>query len=100
MILDRFVGGVAYLLHLAIHFYTFIIIVRAVISWMGNIPYSQFIYLLRRLTDPAFRLVHRYVPFAVTGGIDISPIIIIIALQILDQILYSAFPGLVRPFGV
>ncbi|UCH95381.1 MAG: YggT family protein [Candidatus Aminicenantes bacterium] len=74
--------------HTAIRIYILIIIVRAVISWMGNIPPNSFVQILRRLTDPVFRLVHRILPSNITviGSIDISPIIIILALYLIDNL--------------
>ena len=54
-------------------------------SWMGNIPRNKFYYILRRLTDPVFRIVHKTLPFTIIGGIDISPIIIIVILIFIDR---------------
>ncbi|MCK4837017.1 MAG: YggT family protein [Candidatus Aminicenantes bacterium] len=85
MIFSNFIKALAQFFHLVIQAYIIVIIVRAVISWAGNIPPNRFIYILRRLTDPVFRVVHRYVPFSIIGGIDISPIIIIVLLYFIDN---------------
>lgn len=85
--------SIARLISLLIDIYIFIIIIRSIISWVGNIPPNQFIFLLRRLTDPVFRFVHKHVPFTIMGGIDISPIIIIIALSLLDQLIFRLLVG-------
>lgn len=84
------VRAVAEVLHLVIYVYTLIIIVRSLMSWVGNMPNNAFTYYLRRLTDPLFYWVHRHLPFTIIGGIDISPIIILLALQIIDNLLYTA----------
>jgi YggT family protein len=86
VIAGNLLRAIAQLIHLVIHIYIFVIIIRAIISWMGNIPPNQFIYILRRLTDPVFRLVHRHVPFAIIGGIDISPIFITVILYFIDSV--------------
>ena len=95
MIGNHFLITLAQFIHWAIHIYIGIIIVRAVISWMGNIPPNPFIHLLRRLTDPVFRLVYRILPYNVTiiGNIDISPIIIIVALYLIDSLVSSLLAG-------
>lgn len=93
MIPGHVVRALADLLHLLIQIYIFIIIIRAVISWMGNIPPNTFTYILRRLTDPVFRWIHRTLPFTVMGGIDVSPIIIIVALYFIDNLLYGLLMG-------
>ncbi len=74
------------LIHYSIQIYIYIIIIRSVISWIGSIPPNPFIMLLRRLTDPVFRFVHKNLPFTIIGGIDVSPIIIVIALYFIDNL--------------
>jgi len=68
-----------------IQIYIIIIIVRSIISWVGTIPPNPFIMTLRRLTDPVFRLVHRHLPFLIVGGLDISPIVILVVLYFIDN---------------
>jgi YggT family protein len=87
VIFGNFLNGVVELIHIAINVYIFIIIIRAVISWVGTFPTNNFVIILRRLTDPVFRLVHRYLPFTIIGGIDISPIIIVMVLYFIDSVL-------------
>jgi YggT family protein len=87
MISGNFVLSAANIIHYIIQVYIIIIIVRSLLSWMGNIPPSQFTYILRRLTDPVFRFVHRRLPFTIIGGFDIAPIIIVLVLYFLDSFL-------------
>lgn len=89
MIIGNILLPAATILHYLIQLYILIIIIRSVLTWMGNIPPSQFTYILRRLTDPVFRFVHRRVPFSVIGGIDISPIIIVLVLYFIDSFVYG-----------
>jgi len=89
VILGHFLKSIAELIHWLIQAYIIIIIIRSVISWMGNVRPNQFIFVLRRLTDPVFRLVHKYMPFSVYAGVDFSPIIIIFILYFLDSFIYS-----------
>jgi YggT family protein len=96
MMLGHIVRALAWLIHYLIHIYIFVIIIRSVISWMGNIPPSAFTRILRRLTDPVFRWVHKHIPFTIIGRIDISPIIIIVALYFLDLLIYNLLMDYVR----
>lgn len=94
MILGHFFKAVAYIIHMALNLYMIIVLVRSVLSWMGGIPrHSPLVIILRRLTDPVFRLVHRYLPFTIVGNIDISPIIILMALYFIDQFLVGVLMG-------
>jgi YggT family protein len=95
MIIETFLRSFAHVFHMVIQLYILVIIVRAVMSWMGHIPPNTFTIILRRLTDPVFRFVHRVLPFTIIGGIDISPIIIIIALYFIDNF----FTGLLLNFA-
>lgn len=87
MILGNFINAFAQLFHTIIQLYILVIIVRSILSWMGNIPPNTFVMVLRRLTDPLFRFVHKTLPFTIIGGIDISPIIIVIVLYFIDSFL-------------
>jgi len=90
VIASFFVRAIAEILHLGINIYIFIILARAIISWAGTIPPNRFIFLLRKVTDPVFRFVHRHLPFTIIGGIDISPIFIVLALYLADYLVVGA----------
>ncbi|MCP5050432.1 MAG: YggT family protein [bacterium] len=87
MILSNILKALIELIHMLLTIYMLIIIVRSVMSWMGNVPPNAFTYLLRRLTDPVFRWVHRHLPFTIIGGIDISPLFILMGLYFIDNVL-------------
>jgi YggT family protein len=58
-----------------------IIIIAALLSWVRPDPFNPIVQLLYRLTNPAYALVRRYIP-TMFNGIDLSPLIIIILLQV------------------
>ncbi|MEN8155065.1 MAG: YggT family protein [Acidobacteriota bacterium] len=72
---------------LAIQVYIIIIVIRSFLSWAGHVPPNRLIFFLRKITDPVFRFVHKHLPFTIIGGIDISPIIIIFFLYLLNNLL-------------
>ena len=66
-------------------FYFVIIILRVLLSWFPNIDwYSQPYKTLSLLTDSFLNLFRKIIPSI--GMIDISPIIAIIVLQLMQQI--------------
>ena len=75
---------------------TLAIIVRALMSWFPQDPYNPnpLVYWLNRITDPILDPIHRFVP--PFGNIDISPIVALVLLQILQAIIDSVLRGLVR----
>jgi YggT family protein len=94
VILANFLKAFAQLFHMLVQLYILIIIIRSVLSWMGNIPPNAFTITLRRLTDPLFRWVHKKLPFTIIGGIDISPIIIVMVLYFADIVIFETLMDL------
>ena len=72
-----------------IQIYIWIIIISALMSLVNPDPYNQIVQAIRKLTEPAFSFVRKKMPFVVVSGIDLSPIVIIFALNLLISILYS-----------
>ncbi len=78
-----------------LNLYFWIVLATVIISWLMafNImnptnPYvRQVSYALRRMTEPVLTPIRRMLPDL--GGIDISPIILIIGLQFLQQLVVS-----------
>ena len=80
---------------IAINLYVWVIIASAIMSWLivfkvintGN----RFVYnvanFLHRITEPAIRPIRRFVPSF--GGIDISPVILILLLFFLQKVLIN-----------
>ena len=64
--------------------YFWIVIASAIMSWIEPNPYNPIVRTLRALTDPVFDFVREHLP-VVFGGIDFSPILVILAIQFLQQ---------------
>ncbi|ANE35546.1 putative membrane protein, YGGT family [Campylobacter iguaniorum] len=94
MVLNTFLLAVANLLHIIITAYTWIIIAAALVSWVNPDPYNKIVQLLYRITNPAYELVRKTRIPTVFGGIDIAPIIVLLALQFLDMFLVGILVGI------
>jgi len=70
--------------HLVITIYIWIIIVRALISWVSPDPFNPVVRFLYRATEPVLRPVRRSLP-TYQIGLDLSPLLVIIALEIVDR---------------
>jgi YggT family protein len=93
VILGHLLRSLAQLINLVVQAYIFVILVRAVLSWVGPLPPSPLIVILRRLTDPVFRLIHRWFPFTVIAGVDLSPIIVMIGLYFINNLITGILLG-------
>ncbi len=67
----------------------FAIIARALLSWIQINPYNPIIQLLYQITEPILAPLRRYIP-PIGGMMDITPIVALIILQILQAIVDSA----------
>lgn len=77
------------LIHFLADIYILLIIVRAVLSWFPHNPYHPAIKLIYQATEPPLSLIRRYLPsFA---GLDLSPIVLIFAVYILEHLLIRIF---------
>jgi len=80
---STFIYAVAQILHQVITIYIWVVIIAALITWVRPDPYNPIVQILSRLTEPVYRLIRRYIPTTI-GGVDLSPIIVILALQFID----------------
>jgi YggT family protein len=80
--------GLLLILNNLILLYMWVIIIAAVLTWVRPDPYNPVVQLLYRLTQPAYAFVRRFMP-TTFNGIDLSPLIIIIFLQVI-QVLITA----------
>jgi YggT family protein len=60
--------------------YMWIIIISALISWVNPDPYNPIVRFLYAVTEPVLRRVRRIIGFR-TGVIDLSPMIVILAIM-------------------
>jgi len=85
--------AVAQTLHTIINIYIWIIIIAALLSFVRPDPYNPIVQALHRLTEPVFGFVRRKMPFVVFSGIDLSPLVVIIVLQLIDNFMMRLIFG-------
>ena len=84
-LLDR----VAMLLHLVLQIYIWILVARAIISWVNPDPYNPIVRFLHRVTEPVLRPVRNLLPLQGLG-LDLSPLIVLLAIYVLDMVLVDS----------
>jgi YggT family protein len=96
-VLSNFIIALAKIIDIALTLYMWIIVLRAVISWVNPDPYNKVVIFLYRITEPVLRPVHRLLPRALSStGIDFSPIIIILVIIFLQYFLVETIIQLAR----
>ena len=76
--------ALAKVLGVVLNAYMWIVIISACLSWVNPDPYNPIVRFLRGATDPVYSRVRRWLPFTYIGGFDLSPIVIILAIQVAD----------------
>jgi len=76
--------GVAHVLDWVLTIYMYVIIARALISWVNPDPWNPIVRFLDRATEPVLYTIRRRLGFAMGGGIDFSPIIAILIIVFLQ----------------
>lgn len=77
---------IAKILDFAFGAYKWIIIIAAVISWIRPDPYHPIVRFLYSATEPVLYRIRRMMPFVMVGGVDLSPLVVILALQFIGQV--------------
>ena len=79
----NFVQFIGWLLDL----YSYVIIAAALITWVSPDPRNPIVQFLYKATEPVLRPVRNLLPPWRTGGLDLSPLIVIIAIQFIERVI-------------
>ncbi|HEY6065199.1 MAG TPA: YggT family protein [Thermoanaerobaculia bacterium] len=75
-----------------------LVIIAAVISWVNPDPRNPIVQFLYKTTEPILRPFRKLLPPQRTGGIDLSPILVILIILFLKVFLTSMFANAARAF--
>ncbi len=105
-VLSNFMKAAASVINIALTLYMWIIIGRAVISWVNPDPYNPIVRFLTSVTEPVLYPIRRRLPISF-GGIDFSPILVILGIIFLQSFLVQSIRDLAvsitprpGPFGM
>ncbi len=96
--ISNFLVALAKLINFVLSAYIWIIIGRAIISWVNPDPYNPIVRFLYEVTEPVLSRIRRYVP-AFIGGIDFSPMIVILVIIFLQSFLVPTLMQLAATLG-
>lgn len=85
-VLANFVEATARVVQVGLTIYMWVIIIRALLSWVNPDPYNPIVRTLYRVTEPVLSRVRRLIPTAGLG-IDLSPVIVILVIFFLQSFL-------------
>jgi len=82
--LSNLINAVAGVLNIGLTIYMYIIIGRAIISWVNPDPYNPIVRFLNTVTEPVLYRIRKKLPLFF-GGIDFSPILVILAILFIQS---------------
>lgn len=85
------------LINLVLNIFIFSVFARALLSWFNQVNYDATTSVLISLTEPLLRLCRKIVPEM--GGLDFSPLIVLLVLQLAKMVLLPPLHGLAGLLG-
>ena len=95
---SNFLMAVASILDFLLTAYMWVIIGRAVISWVNADPYNPIVRFLYEITEPLLGRIRRYLPVSM-GSMDISPVILIVIIMFLQSFLVPTIKQMAHGMG-
>ncbi len=83
------------LVNLVFQVYIFIVVARALVSWVGPDPYNPIVRFLYQATDPVLERLRRLLPLQF-GGVDLTPVALLLALYVVKDFLLNLIAQLAR----
>lgn len=97
-VIGNFLIAIASVLNVIIPLIYWLVVIRAVLSWFSPDPYNTLVQILYRLTEPILSPFRRIIP-SYSIGIDLSPILAILALVFLRYFLVQTLHQLGQRLG-
>ncbi len=86
VLLQNFIVAIVEVMGILLNVYMWLIVARAIISWVNPSPYNPIVNFLYQATEPALRYARRILP-PIGGTLDLSPILVLVAIVFLRQFL-------------
>jgi YggT family protein len=94
-LLGYFLGALANVIYYVLFLYMWIIIIRAVLSWVSPDPYNPIVRFIHNITEPVLYQIRRRLPVSF-GGIDLSPVIVLLIIMFLQSFVVQSLQHVAR----
>jgi YggT family protein len=90
VLLRQITLALAVVLDYLLTFYWWVVLIAVLLTWVNPDPYNPIVRFLRSVTEPVFYQVRRRLPFLVAGGWDLSPIVVMLAIKVLQIVVVES----------
>ena len=73
--------------------YSWVIIIRALLSWVITDPRNQIVKVFGLVTEPVLKPLRGLIPPEKIGGIDVSPLLVLVLIQVVRRLLIGWYIG-------
>ncbi len=95
---SNFLEAAAIVIGWVLQIYMWIIIARAILSWVSPDPYNPIVRFIHNITEPVLYQVRKRIP-VMMGGIDFSPIIVLLAILFLQHFVVQSLLDWAKKLG-
>ncbi len=96
-IISNLLTAIAMVIDYALIIFMWIVVARAVLSWVNPDPYNPIVRFIHNVTEPVLYQIRRRIPLNF-GGIDLSPIVVFLIIIFLRKFLVTSLYGLAASF--
>jgi len=93
-LLGYFLQALGGLIHVLLTTVMIVIVARAVLSWVSPDPYNPVVRIITQFSEPLLFPVRRRLPYI--GGMDLSPMVVILAAVFLDNFVVPSLYRMAR----
>lgn len=86
LVLANTLAAIAAVLGMFLNLYFWIVVIAALITWVRPDPNNPIVRTLRVLTEPVFYRVRKWLTFTYNYGIDFSPVVVLVAIELANRI--------------
>ena len=95
-VLVNVLEAVIYVVDLLLTAYSIVLVVVCLISWVNPDPYNPIVRILRNLSEPLLWRIRKYLPFTYYRGMDFSPLVLLILIQLVKMIVIKSLVQAIR----
>ena len=90
IVLATLIEAFATILHTLINIYIWVVIIAALITFVRPDPYNPIVRPLRPMAEPVFFRVRKWLPFTYSSGMDFSPVVVLLAIELFNRIVITS----------
>jgi len=86
VILSQLTLAIAMVLNYLLTMYWWVVLIAVLLTWVNPDPYNPIVRFLRGVTEPVFYQIRRRLPFVIISGIDLSPLVVILLIEVIRMV--------------